>query len=419
MNNEKIQKIIESSHFNFLIGSGASRNYLDTLYNIESLLTDLDKEPKESKIEKWFKVLEVSIKYWYYEKCIKGNTKLLDEKFTLSPVKELEFHETNKNYIDFLQALNILVLKRNNNLLPKEVNIFTTNMDLFLDVNLDNLGLEFNDGFSGKFNQTFDTSNYQKSFYKNSSQYSISSELPLFNLFKLHGSITWDKSNETEIKYDASGEVLTNLNTILFPEGELLNLTKEEKVDGEDSKIIHKDFTHLKDEIQERNLDELDINIYEKFIDQYDRLVMINPTKEKFENTTLRLEYYEQMRMYSNILERENSVLFVTGFSFADEHIKEITRRALNSNPTLLVIVFNFSESGKKSIESLFPKLKYKNLYTDLIGYDFKKVATTVFLKIAEQFDSSINSGKSDSAVDSPNPKTLKTEIKDDKQNNQ
>ena len=133
---------------------------------------------------------------------------------------------------------------------------------------------------------------------------------------------------------------------------------------------------------------------------------MINPTKEKFENTTLRLEYYEQMRMYSNILERENSVLFVTGFSFADEHIKEITRRALNSNPTLLVIVFNFSESGKKSIESLFPKLKYKNLYTDLIGYDFKKVATTVFLKIAEQFDSSINSGKSDSAVDNQNAKT-------------
>ncbi|WP_394660053.1 hypothetical protein [uncultured Chryseobacterium sp.] len=405
MNNEKIQKIIESSHFNFLIGSGASRNYLDTLSNIESLLTDLDKEPEESKSEKWFKVLEVSIKYWYYEKCIKGNTKLFDEKFTLSPEKELEFHDTNKNYIDFLQALNILVLKRNNNLLPKEVNIFTTNMDLFLDVNLDNLGVEFNDGFSGKFNQTFDTSNYQKSFYKNSSQYSISSELPLFNLFKLHGSITWDKSSETEIKYNASGEVLTNLNTILFPEGQLLNLTKEE-VDGEDLKIIPKDFSHLKDEIQKRNLDELDVTTYEEFIDGYDRLVMINPTKEKFENTTLRLEYYEQMRMYSNILERENSVLFVTGFSFADEHIKEITRRALNSNPTLLVIVFNFSESGKKSIESLFPKLKYKNLYTDLIGYDFKKVATTVFLKIAEQFDSSINSGKSDSAVDNQNAKT-------------
>ena len=35
---------------------------------------------------------------------------------------------------------------------------------------------------------------------------------------------------------------------------------------------------------------------------------MINPTKEKFENTTLRLEYYEQIRMYSNILETMNFV---------------------------------------------------------------------------------------------------------------
>lgn len=67
MDNEKILKIIESSHFNFLIGSGASRNYLDTLSNIESLLTDLDKESQESRSQKWFKVLEVSIKYWYYE----------------------------------------------------------------------------------------------------------------------------------------------------------------------------------------------------------------------------------------------------------------------------------------------------------------------------------------------------------------
>lgn len=350
-------------------------------------------------------------------KCIKGNTKLIDNKFILSPEKEQEFYNTNKNYIDFLQALNILVLKRENKLLPKEVNIFTTNMDLFLDVNLDNLGLEFNDGFSGKFSQTFDTSNYQKSFYKNSSQYSISSELPLFNLFKLHGSITWDKSSETEIKYNPSGDVLSDLNAILFPEDQLLILTKEEIV-GEETKIILKEYSELKDEIQKRNLDELSITTYERFIEEYDRLVMINPTKEKFENTTLRLEYYEQMRMYSNILERENSVLFVTGFSFADEHIREITRRALNSNPTLLVIVFNFSESGKNSIENLFPKLKYKNLYTDLIGYDFMKVATTVFLKMAEQFDSSINTEKPDPETDNKNAETIKTEIEDDKQNN-
>jgi hypothetical protein len=389
MDNDKIQKIIESCHFNFLIGSGASRNYLETLSNIESLLTELDNEPDEIKSENWFKILEVSIKNWYYEKCIKGNTKLINKDFELEESKHLEFEETQKNYADFLQALNVLILKRKNKLLPKEVNIFTTNMDLFLDVNLDRLGLEFNDGFSGKFNQTFDTSNYQKSFFKSSSQYNLSSELPLFNLFKLHGSVTWDKSSETEIRYNPKCDVLSNLNEIKISQEHLVSLTKVSEED--DSKTISKSFSELKDESKQIALEATEVETFDKFITEYNKLVMINPTKEKFENTTLRLEYYEQMRMYSNILERENSVLFVTGFSFADEHIKEITKRALNSNPTLMVIVFCFNESDKINIDALFPNLKYRNLYTDFVDYNFQKVVNEVFLSIAKNFDSSIN----------------------------
>lgn len=413
MDNDKILKIIESCHFNFLIGSGASRNYLETLSNIETLLTELDKEPQEIKSKKWFKILDVSIKYWYYEKCIKGNTKLIDKDFELEEAKQSEFEETQKNYEDFLQALNVLILKRKNKLLPKEVNIFTTNMDLFLDVTLDRLGLEFNDGFSGKFVQTFDTSNYQKSFFKSSSQYNLSSELPLFNLFKLHGSITWDKSSEIEIKYNQNCDVLFKLNEINIPQEFLVSLTKTQE--GEETKITPKEYSELKEECLQKQLEDLEIDPFDKFITEYNKLVMINPTKEKFENTTLRLEYYEQMRMYSNILERENTVLFVTGFSFADEHIKEITKRALNSNPTLLVIVINYSDSQKKYIEGLFPQLKYKNLYTDLVGFDFKKVVNSVFLNIAEQFESSIN--KKPQVVYITVSDNLKVESKDEESN--
>lgn len=393
MDNDKILKIIESCHFNFLIGSGASRNYLETLSNIETLLTELDKEPEKIKSEKWYKILDVSVKYWYYEKCIKGNTKLINDGFKLNKQKQFEFEETQKNYEDFLQALNILILKRKNNLLPKEVNIFTTNMDIFLDVTLDKLGLEFNDGFSGKFIQTFDTSNYQKSFFKNSSQYSINSELPLFNLFKLHGSVTWDKSSNTEIKYDQKCDVLFKLNKITLPKELLVSLTK--RIEEDESTIIPKEYIELREECLKKELNDLDIVPFEKFLTEYNKLVMINPTKEKFENTTLRLEYYEQMRMYSNILERENTVLFVSGFSFADEHIKEITKRALNSNPTLLIVVFSYSNSQQSYIKELFPKLKYKNLYTDLVGFDFNKMVQSVFLQMAEQFESSINDKQS------------------------
>ncbi len=414
MDNDKILKIIESCHFNFLIGSGASRNYLETLSNIETLLTELDRESNEIKSKRWYKVLNVSIKNWYYEKCIKGNTRLIDKDFELEEIKQSEFEDTQKNYEDFLQALNVLILKRKNKLLPKEVNIFTTNMDLFLDVTLDRLGLEFNDGFSGKFNQTFDTSNYQKSFFKNSSQYNLSSELPLFNLFKLHGSVTWDKSSATKIKYNQKCDVLFNLNKIDLPSEYLIPLTIEEK-DGEKTNITSKEYNALKEDCSNLNFDNFIDEPFDQFISEYDKLIMINPTKEKFENTTLRLEYYEQMRMYSNILERENSVLFVTGFSFADEHIKEITKRALNSNPTLLVIVFNYSESQKKYIEELFPQLKYKNLYTDLIGFDFKKVVNSVFLNIAELFESTIN--EKQQVVDIIVSDNLKVESRDEESN--
>ena len=48
-----------------------------------------------------------------------------------------------------------------------------------------------------------------------------------------------------------------------------------------------------------------------KFLSAYNHLLMINPTKEKFATTTRDLTFYELLRMYSNQLEKENSVLFV------------------------------------------------------------------------------------------------------------
>ena len=57
------------------------------------------------------------------------------------------------------------------------------------------------------------------------------------------------------------------------------------------------------------------------------------------------------MRRYSNSLEQVNSVLFVSGFSFADEHLAKITMRAANTNPTLQVIVFAYDEKAMADIK--------------------------------------------------------------------
>ena len=80
-------------------------------------------------------------------------------------------------------------------------------------------------------------------------------------------------------------------------------------------------------------------------MDSYNQIVMINPTKDKFITSVLDYHFYELMRIYSNALERENSLLFVMGFSFADEHIAQITKRAADTNPTLQVIIFAYSDN--------------------------------------------------------------------------
>lgn len=83
---------------------------------------------------------------------------------------------------------------------------------------------------------------------------------------------------------------------------------------------------------------------------------MINPTKAKFRETVIDYHFYELMRIYSNALERSSSLLIAAGFSFADEHIANITMRAANANPTLQIIVFAYNEHAKEEIKSILGK---------------------------------------------------------------
>ena len=84
---------------------------------------------------------------------------------------------------------------------------------------------------------------------------------------------------------------------------------------------------------------------YSDFFNAYQQFQIVNPTKRKFSQTVLDVHFYELMRMFSNNLEKENTILFVMGFSFADEHIRSIVQRALKTNPTLMVIIFSYSDA--------------------------------------------------------------------------
>nr|WP_068890977.1 SIR2 family protein [Pedobacter panaciterrae] len=370
MDHDKFKKIIESCHLNFLIGSGASRNYFATLGNVEDLLTELAKKP----VGKEKNILETSIKKDYFDKAISGNLYINNIAGIKDAAVADELKNTKTNYQDFLVALNIILLRRRSNIISRQVNLFTTNMDLFLDVTLEEINLEYNDGFSGKLNPVFSTSNYHKSIFQKSPHYDNKAELPLFNLYKMHGSVTW-KSDGSQILFDSQLQILHDIAKV-----ELSKPVISEFWDRDKPKTMEA-LTAEAEKLEE------DAS-FSVFLNAYNKLEIINPTKEKFSTTTVQYNFYELLRMYSNELEKENSVLFVLGFSFADEHIREITKRVANSNPTLLICIFAYSESSKTDIEQKLNlgEIKFKNVEV-IIGGSLFDLNANWFKKLAIELD--------------------------------
>ena len=103
--------------------------------------------------------------------------------------------------------------------------------------------------------------------------------------------------------------------------------------------------------------------------------------------------------MYSNALEKENSVLFVNGFSFKDEHIKEITIRAAKSNPTLIIYIFCFTNDEEKEIRRYFKGTNNIEYICNADKYTFQLQIDEYFVLLAKEFDTNfwMNNKKEDS----------------------
>lgn len=297
----EIRKAIASANINFLIGSGASRPFLDVLNDIESKLDQAERDKDEDA--------EAEIKSEYFKKCIEGNLELFQKNMAQNAKDVLT------NYEEFYKAINYILLRREDSLLTKQVNVFTTNIDVFSEKAFENTLLEFNDGFSGRFELVYDNGNYNKSYFKKSLHYENTSEIPIFNLLKLHGSVSWKRED---------GKILLD---------QELSLLK--KINASDQS---------------------------SFIDNFNSLQLINPTKKKLQDTVLNEYYYGLLRIYANALEKENSILFVVGFSFADEHIHKLTMQVSNSNPTLTIYIFCHTSSSSHIYESMVSEAKNKNI---------------------------------------------------------
>jgi hypothetical protein len=249
---------------------------------------------------------------------------------------------------------------------------------VFFEKALEDTQLEYNDGFYGRFNPVFSLTNFKKSLFKKSLHYDNTSEIPVFNLLKVHGSLTW-KSEKEKIVYSELKEIEEIRSKWDSVKSKVIDFATTDKLD------------HFITEVSSKTHD----TTFNDFLVAYDKLAVVNPTKEKFQDTILNLHYYELLRVLSNELEKENTILFILGFSLADEHIREIVLRAANSNPTLTINVFAYDSAAKTIIEENVKKgnttIRYNNI--DFIepiapeNYDFKAINTSIFKAVLDKID--------------------------------
>lgn len=325
---------VQSCHVNFLFGSGCSRPYLGTLGNIEKWLTELVNLEEGNYLLPYSDKIEASLLSAYIN-CA------MSPCIALERLSNDNFDITLKDYISFYTTWNSILASRANTLIGKKLNVFTTNIDLFNEEAIADAEVEFNDGFKGRNNPTFREEVFSNVLSKLSPLFVSSSEIPTFNLLKIHGSINWRDSNGIDIKYDADCEILKKvLGKLEAIQDIILPIPDENKSLSE---------LWTEEEIIKWDKDKKAVEIKD-FIKEYDKLVMINPKKTKFMKSVIDHHFYELMRIYSNCLESQNTLLFVSGFSFADEHMANLTVRCANNNPTLTIIIFAYDDKAAKDI---------------------------------------------------------------------
>lgn len=193
-----------------------------------------------------------------------------------------DIRKTLDNYKQFYSKIAL----RNKEL--SRVSVFTTNNDMFNEVALDSLSIHYFNGFSGGVMKSFNPASFNYTLSKRMDT-AIDKYEPVENLvylYKIHGSVNWieDESASNESFFTIKELPLRNSNT--------------------------------------------------------DGSVLVYPTPLK-QNKSLGAPYVDLFREFQHKLLDPNTVLFVIGYSFSDEHVNDIIYRALATNSTMNLVVIN------------------------------------------------------------------------------
>ncbi len=260
-----------TKRLNFLIGSGTSVPAIPLMSFFKS--KDISDEEANNLLSD--KVKEVS------KKVLEDISNANDEE---------NIKAVLKRYSEFIKVILQLLYHANSRQVTKNINIFTTNYDLFIEKSLDELmkyeSFVFNDGSNGYFNRILDSANYNKSVAYRGLNDSYLNELPTLSLIKPHGSMNWEREKEDNI------------------------LIRQSVVENP---------------------------------------VVVKPTGLEGQETFLNNHFHDMLRVFQLELDKPQSILIVIGFSFQDKHIAKMLNRSLK-NPELNVFIFCYSESDKQTI---------------------------------------------------------------------
>lgn len=188
---------------------------------------------------------------------------------------------------EFLKRITARKLKHN------RLKLFTTNYDMLFEQAANECGFTMIDGFTFTFPRVFNGNNYDYDIVirKNSritAQENYAGKV--FHLYKLHGSLDWEKDEE-------SGQI--------------------RKCDFANNKTP----------------------------------VMIFPSSIKYE-TSYEQPFFEMMSRFQTELRMDNALLIIIGYSFGDKHINSMIFEALELNHSLqLVIVDPYIENFEEIIK--------------------------------------------------------------------
>ncbi|ECQ7085856.1 hypothetical protein FZM12_05025 [Campylobacter jejuni] len=308
-NKDKIKAVIfdlfNIKNVNFLFGAGTSNGAIPTMKELQKCVVEklnegekkIFEEIKERNLEEILEILYSGKTYLKNNPQDKDNREFNTLKSLIEKIEEIIFQKINieigincgsdvqkevfENYMKFYKK----VTYRNKDL--NRVNIFTTNNDLFNEYVLDYLNIDYNNGFGGGLKRSFNPARFEYIYVKKMDE-GIEKYEPLNHmiyLYKLHGSINWVETKNHNSFFD--------IEEIYLKSGE--------------------------QELKETCL--------------------IYPTPLK-EGKSLTSPYTDLIREFQKKLSLPNSVLFIIGYSFSDEHINTTIYRALASNNSLSVVVF-------------------------------------------------------------------------------